>query len=99
MFNNLQGVYIGDKRSFLIQGDSSYLFNWEENGIIISVPQGTLSPTETSQVEVTVLVGGQFQLPEGYLSKQLLKPLKLEIQHCLHLVTQDDANVHFIVTF
>ena len=102
MFNYLQDVYVGDKRSFLIQGDSSYLFNWEENGIIISVPQGTLSPTETSRVEVTVLVGGQFQLPEGTelvsavygisLSKPLLKPVKLEIQHCLHLVTQDDAN-------
>ena len=95
-------MYVGDKRSFLIQGDSSYLFNWEENGIIISVPQDTLSPTESSQVEVVVLVGGQFQLPEGTelvsavygisLSKPLLKPVKLEIQHCLHLVTQDDTN-------
>ena len=102
MFNYLQDVYVGDKRSFLIQGDSSNLFNWEENGIIISVPQGTLSPIETSQVEVTVLVDGQFQLPKGTelvsavygisLSKPLLKPVKLEIQHCLHLVTQDDAN-------
>ena len=102
LFNCLQGVYVGDKRSFLIQGDSSYLFNWEENGIIISVPRDTLSPTESSQVEVVVLVGGQFQLPEGTelvsavygitLSKPLLKPIKLEIQHCLHLVTQDDIN-------
>ena len=102
LFNSLQDVYIGDKRSFLIRGDSSYLFNWEENGIIISVPQGTLSATETSQVEVTVLVGGQFLLPEGTelvsavygisLSKPLLKPVKLEIQHCLHLLTQDDIN-------
>ena len=69
---------------------------------MISVPQDTLSPTESCKIEVTILVGGQFQLPEQTelvscvyrisLSKPLLKPVKLEIQHCLRLVTQDNAN-------
>ena len=68
---------------------------------MISVPQDTLSPTEISEIEVIVVFGGQFQLPEGTelvsgvyaisLSKPLLKPIKLEIQHCLHLVNQEDT--------
>ena len=48
---------------------------------------------------MTALVGGKFQFPEGTelisavyvisLSKSLLKPVKFEIQHCAHLVTED----------
>ena len=69
---------------------------------MINVPQDTLSPTETCEIELTALVGGRFQLPDQTelvsavyrisLSKPLLKPVKLEIQHCLHLVAQDDTN-------
>ena len=65
----------------------------------ITVPQGTLSPTDTCEVSVAALVGGQFQLPEETelisavynitVSKSLLKSIKLEIQHCAHLITID----------
>ena len=84
---------------FLIQGDSAHFFNWEQYGLRITVLEGTLSPTDTCEVAVRALVGGQFQLPEDTelisavysisVSKPLLKEVKLEIQHCADLVTQD----------
>ena len=91
-------MHVGDKNLFLIQGDCPQSFNWEEYGLRISVPQGTLSVKETCVISVRSLVGGQFTFPKGTqlvsviytvsISKPLLKPVKLEIQHCAHLVTQ-----------
>ena len=87
---------------FLIQGDSPQFLNWEEYGLKITVPQDILAPMETSEVSVAALVGGQFLFPTGTdlisavyaisVSKPLLKPIKLEVHHCAHLITQDHAN-------
>ena len=93
---------IGGEEIFLIQGDSAQFFNWEQYGLRITVLEGTLSPTDTSEVVVRALVGGQFQLPEDTelisavysisVSKPLLKQVKLDIQHCADLVTQDHTS-------
>ena len=93
---------IGSDKLFLIQGDSPQILNWEKYGLRITVPQETLSPTDTCEVSVAALVGGQFQLPEESelisavynisVSKPLLKPVKLEIQHCADIVTQDHSS-------
>ena len=90
---------IAGEKMFIIQGDSSQFLNWEQYGLRINVPQDTLSSTDTIEVAITALVGGQFQLPEGTelisavyalsVSKPLLKPVKLEIQHCADIVTED----------
>ena len=98
----LHGVCIGGEKLFLIQGDSPQFLNWEEYGLKITVSQGTISPTETNEIAVTALVGGQFQLPEGTelisavyaisVSKPLLQSVKLEIQHCADIVTQDHTS-------
>ena len=90
---------IVDKKLFVIQGDSKDFLNWEEYGLRVSVSPGTLSSKEICEISVTVLVGGKFQFPKGTelisavylisLSKSLLKPVKFEIQHCAHLVTED----------
>ena len=100
--DSLRGVYIGGNKLFLIQGDSPQFFDWEKYGLRITVPQGTVSPTETNEIAVTALVGGQFQLPEGTelisavyaisVSKPLLQSVKLEIQHCADIVTQDHTS-------
>ena len=102
LIDTLCGVHVADKKLFLIQGDSPQSFNWDEYGLRISVPQDTLSSTETSELAVTALVGGQFELPVDTelisvvygisVSKPLLKPVKLEIQHCAHLVTEDHTS-------
>lgn len=94
---------LGGKKLFLIQGDSPQHLNWEDYGLRITVPQGTLSPTETCGIAVTALVGGQFLLPEGTQlisaiyaisthDKALLKPLTLELEHCVNLKSQAQAN-------
>ena len=102
LLDNLRGVCIGGEKLFLIQGDSPQFLNWEEYGLRITVSQGTISPTETNEIAVTALVGGQFQLPEGTelisaiyaisVSKPLLQSVKLEIQHCADIVTQDHTS-------
>ena len=102
LIDTLCGVHVADKKLFLIQGDSPQSFDWDEYGLRISVPQDTLSSTETSELAVTALVGGQFELPVDTelisvvygisVSKPLLKPVKLEIQHCAHLITEDHTS-------
>ena len=66
------------------------------------VPEGALFPADTSEIALRALVGGQFQLPKDTelvsgvyafsVSKPLLKPVKLEIQHCVNLVTRDHTS-------
>ena len=84
-----------------VQSDLLQLLIWEEYGFRTTVPQGTSSLTYTCEVSVMALVGGQIQLPKGTelistvcvisVSKPLLKPVKLEIQHCADLVTQEQT--------
>ena len=108
LLDTLKGVCIAGEKMFTIQGDSSQFLNWEQYGLRITVPQDTLSSTDTSEVAMTALVGGQFQLPEGTelisavyalsVSKPLLKPIQLEIQHCADLVTEDHTSYLNFVT-
>ena len=94
--------------NFIIQGDSPRFLNWEKYGLRITVPQDVLSPTESSEITITALVGGCYDLPEGTelisalyiitVSMPLQQPVKLEIQHCAHLVTDDHASYLSFVT-
>ena len=61
----------------------------------IGVSEGSLSSSETAEVAVVALVGGEFLLPKNTklvsvvyavcVSGPLLKALRLEIQHCMDL--------------
>lgn len=87
---------------FVIQADSPPLLDWEIYGIRIKLPQGAIPPTETGTITIKALVGGHFNMPEEtelvsvvyviFTSTPLLRPAKLEIQHCANLVTQDHTN-------
>ena len=62
--DNLEGLsesQIAGKKLFLVQGDKPQLMNWEEYGLRISVPEDSLSPSETVEVSVIALVGGHFK--------------------------------------
>ena len=102
------GICAGQEK-FVIQGDSPQFLNWEKYGLKITVPQDTLSPTESNEITITALVGGCYDLPEGTelisalyiitVSLPLKQPVKLEIQHCGHLLTEDHASyLSFITT-
>ena len=103
MIDNLEclsDVQVAEKKLFLIHGDKPQLMNWEKYGLRIGVQEESLSSSETVEVAVVALVGGQFQFPLNTvlvsavyavsLSKPLLKRLKLEIQHCVDLTGQPD---------
>ena len=96
----LSDVQVAEKKLFLIQGDKPQLMNWEKYGLRIGVQEDSLLPSETVEAAVVALVGGQFQFPPNTvlvsavyavsLSKPLLKPLQLEIQHCIDLRGRPD---------
>ena len=92
----LSDVHIAGKKLFLIHGDVPQCLNWEEFGLRIGVLKGTLPSSETAEVAVVALVGGQFVFPKNIkvvsaiyavaVSKPLLQPLRLDLQHCVNLV-------------
>ena len=105
--DHLCGVHIAEKKLFYIQGNEAQSFYWEEYGLRLHSPQNTISLSDTCEVAITVLVGGHFKFPKGTvlasavytisIAKPLLKPLTLEIQHCVNLQTQAQANhLHFV---
>ena len=72
-------------------------FNWEEYGFRLHSPQGTLPNDQTCEIAITALVSGLFKVPEGSMlvsavyavsvAKPVLKPLVIEVQHCVDLRT------------
>ena len=105
--DTFRGIYLGHEK-FIIQGDSPQFLNWEKYGLRITVPQGALSPTESSEIVITAFFGGRYDLPDGTelisaiyviaVSMPLQRPVKLEIQHCAHLVTDDHTKCLSFVT-
>ena len=91
----LNDVQVAGKKLFLVQGDKPQLMNWERFGLRIGVEEDTLLSIETVEVATAALVGGEFKFPKNTslvsavyavtVSKCLLKPLRLEIQHCVDL--------------
>ena len=103
-----KNVHIAGKKIFLIQGDVPQLFNWEEYGLKIDVLEGTLSSSETAEVTIFALVGGQFVFPKNTqvvsavysiaVSKPLLQPLRLHLQHCVNLARPSQArHLKFVI--
>ena len=101
--DNLPNAYIAGQRLFVIQGDLFQSFNWDECGLRLSCPKGALSSSnEKCEVAIVALAGGQFKLPERTklvssvyaisVSRTLLKPLTLELQHCVALETKAQAD-------
>ena len=100
--DKLQGVCVAGHKLFLLQNDSPQLLNWEEYGLKIAIPQGAVQQSDTVEVAITALVGGEFILPEDTelvsavyaisVSKPLLKPVQLEIQHCVSIEEPAHSN-------
>ena len=110
--DKLEGdVHIAGRKLFKIQNNLPQVLNWEEYGLRIKVPEGAISSSETIEtveVAITALVGGEFILPEDSelvsavytisVSKPLLKPVQLEIQHCVSIETHSHANYLSFIT-
>ena len=59
--DGLSDSHIAGKKLFLVQGDKPQLMDWEEYGLRISVPEGSLPSSETTEIAVIALVGGHFK--------------------------------------
>uniref|UniRef100_A0A1X7T7R9 Uncharacterized protein n=1 Tax=Amphimedon queenslandica TaxID=400682 RepID=A0A1X7T7R9_AMPQE len=86
-------VIIAGQKLFILQGDRSHSLQWEKYGFRLECPQGAVS--KDTEVAVTALASGNFKVPKGTVlvsavyaisvSKALLKPLVIELQHCVDL--------------
>ena len=96
---------VAGKELFLVQNNSHKVYtllNWEEYGLRITIPHEAVPLYDTVEVAITALVGGEFILPEDTelvsavyaisVSKPLLKPVQLEIQHCVSIEEPADSN-------
>ena len=102
------GVHIAGKTLFFIQGEHAQLLNWEEYGLRINVPHATIPPGETCEVSIAAIVGGKFKFPSGTslvsavyaisVSRDLLQPVQLSIQHCVSLDTPEHTSYLSFVT-
>ena len=91
----LSDVQVAEKKLFLVQGDKPQLMNWEQFGLRIGIEEDSLLSSETVEVATAALVGGEFKFPKNTVlvsavyavsvSEPLLKPLRLEMQHCVDL--------------
>ena len=100
--DKLQGVCVAGHKLFLLQNNSPQLINWEEYGLRITIPHDAVHQPDTVEVAITALVGGEFILPEDTelvsavyaisVSKPLLKPVQLEIQHCVSIEKPAHSN-------
>ena len=96
---------VAGKELFLVQNNSHKVYtllNWEEYGLRITIPHDAVRQFDTVEIAITALVGGEFILPEDTelvsavyaisVSKPLLKPVQLEIQHCVSIEKPADRN-------
>ena len=74
----------------------------------VSVAKGTLLPSETAEIAIVALVGGQFEFPKGTqlvsaiyaisVSKPLNEPLRVDMQHCVNITRPSQTrNVKFAI--
>ena len=100
--DKFQDVCVAGHKLFLLQRNSPQLLNWEEYGLSITIPHDAVQQSDTVEVAITALVGGEFILPEDTVlvsavyalsvSKPLLKPVQLEIQHCVSIEKTAHSN-------
>ena len=93
---------IANKKLFVVHGDRPQKINWEKYGLRISLQKDSFLSSETAEIALVALVGGQFEYPKNAfpvssvyaisISKPLLKPLRLEMQHCVNLSQQPDLS-------
>ena len=94
-----KNVHIAGEKQFHIQKDTPQLLNWEKYGLKINVQEEAVP--KNAKLTASALVGGVFVFPKNTqlvsavysisVSKPLLKPLRLEMQHCVYIQSPDDT--------
>ena len=100
--DDLREVTVVAEDLFTIAGDRPQVFHWEKYGFKMSVPQGSLEADKTCDVAFKAIAHGQFQFPENTqlvsgvyaiaMTRKLLRPATVEVEHCVDLKTTDQCN-------
>ena len=100
----LSDVHAVGKKLFLIAGNKPQSMDWKDYGLKINIEKDSLLSSETAEVAVAALVGGKFKFPENTvlvsavysisISKPLLEPLTLIMQHCVRIDEQPGLSQH-----
>ena len=85
-----------------VVGDQPQKLEWPGYAFYIEVPEGALPPGVTASVGVKVILGGQFQLPEGSQSvsalywisssEVFLKEVAINVQHCAVIENEEQCS-------
>ena len=93
-------VIIAGKTIFHLTEDDSHSFQWKNYGFRFYCPKGAV--LKDTKLAVTAIVTGPFKVPKGTMlvsavyaisvSKPLLKPITIELQHCMDLRNDDQTH-------
>ena len=104
----LRGADVYGETVLEVVGDQPQKLEWPGYGFNIEVPEGALPPGVTASVGVKVILGGQFQFPEGSQlisalywissSEVFLKEVAVNIQHCAVIKNEEQCSTfRFII--
>ena len=99
-------VFFSDHRVYRVSGVKDEVLEWSEMGIVIRTPAGVVPPGITCDITVTpVIPTDDCVLPdeseiastifEITTSCDIVKPVTLEIRHCVRLTSPDELKMMF----
>ena len=93
------------KRLYTVTGSSDEVLRWEEHGVTIHVPAGVVQPGTCCDIAVIPIMEGKCVFPDNHTpvsaiyaigaSCQLLKPIKIELQHCVDVTEGNKGRLSF----
>ena len=93
---------VGEKRFRLTGDDSGYTLDWNQFGLRIEIPKGSLPAGHRTELHVKVIIDGDFILPPNcYLvsgiyqissSEQFKKNINLRLPHAAIIKSEDEAS-------
>ena len=104
----LRGADVYGETVLEVVGDQPQKLEWPGYGFYIEVPEGSLPPGVTASVAVKVILGGQFQFPEGSQlisalywissSEVFLNEVAVNMQHCAVIKNEEQCSTfRFII--
>ena len=98
----VSGINIVSQKLFRLHGEEPLSLNWDKFGFLMDFEEGTILPSQSCEICIQAIVGGEFELPEKTqlvsgiyaisFTQQPRKPVKMRIQHCVLLKNETQAN-------
>ena len=102
--DTLQARSVG-KRLYSVSGKANEVLSWKKMGIDISVPAGVISSGGFCDIAVVAVLSGDFIFPDNSIpvsgvyavgtSCKLMKPLTINLQHCVEISEEDTGTMSF----